>query len=235
MVKRTKLQRVIAAIYPERCCSCGVVIICGTLICETCSRELTAPCEPICRLCGRGKAECVCRKHKRYTERIIAPYYYTGATRKSIMRLKLGKQKASAELLYMAMAETVRTEYDDIHFDMIIPVPLSKKTHTDRGFNQSMVIAQGLSEELSIPVYDLLEKIYYTVPQRTLPAHMRNGNVLGVFEVTGPPKISEKTILLVDDIVTTGATTNECAKMLLLHGAHEIYVAAGAVTVVDKE
>jgi len=235
MAKRTICQRLISAVYPERCCSCGVIIICGTLICETCSKELTKPAEPICRMCGRGKAECICRNRKRYTERIIAPYYYTGAARKSIMRLKLGKHKASAELLYTAMAETVRTEYDDIHLDMIVPVPLGKNTHADRGFNQSMVIAQGLSKELLIPVHDLLKKIYRTVPQRTLPAHMRSGNVMGVFEVDDPPVIAGKTILLVDDIITTGATTNECAKMMLLYGAHEIYVAAGAVTAIGKE
>lgn len=107
--------------------------------------------------------------------------------------------------------------------DAIVPVPLSKQALIERGFNQSLLLAKMLSEKLKKPLLiDLLLKKKDTPPQVGLSAKERYKNLRGAFEVKG--KISNQKLLLVDDVLTTGATAKECSRTLLKAGAKEIVV-----------
>ncbi|HOJ35800.1 MAG TPA: phosphoribosyltransferase family protein, partial [Clostridiales bacterium] len=120
--------------------------------------------------------------------------------------------------------------YSEIAFDCVCFVPESEDVLKERGYNQSRLLAESVSRHLNVPCGELLKKLYTTKPQRTLSAAERQGNVLGVFE-TNPEEITAgKKILLIDDIKTTGATLDECAKSLLIAGADRVFCAVAAVS-----
>ena len=124
----------------------------------------------------------------------------------------------------LSMAQTVQREFGEVVFDRIVPVPLSRAVFKKRSYNQSLVLAKGLASLLKVDCRELLVKEYETMPQRELPAYRRSGNVLGVFSVPSDKFIHKDcTILLVDDTITTGATIDECAKMLKIYGAKAVY------------
>ena len=226
MVKRSTLERVLAFIYPERCCCCGKPVACGSVVCEACRPELHRITPPVCPMCGRGDGECGCGRHKRHTDRCVAPFYYSGAAKSALHRLKFGGKEYVAEMFALAMEQTVIREYRTVKFDCVTAVPLSLSVQKARKYNQSVLLAKRLSSLLGITYRDLLIKQCETIPQRELPAFRRSGNVLGVFDVALQDIESMESgfnVLLVDDTVTTGATLDECAKMLKLYGAKYVY------------
>jgi ComF family protein len=112
-----------------------------------------------------------------------------------------------------------------IPLDIAIPVPLHKKRLRLRGFNQALLLAHGISEQFMIPLnYDNLIRIRYTRPQVELSGRDRAENVRGAFNLLRPAEVCEKRILLIDDVFTTGATMNECAKVLKDAGAASVTV-----------
>lgn len=127
------------------------------------------------------------------------------------------------------MAKAVKTVYNDINFDGITYVPMHPIKLLRRGFNQSEVLAQRLSKVLNIKVYDrLLSARYVPKAQHNLTVKERFKNVKGIY--TYNYTVTGKTILLVDDIKTTGATLDECAKQLLLAGADNVFCICGLIT-----
>ncbi len=107
--------------------------------------------------------------------------------------------------------------------ELIMPVPLHKKRYRERGFNQSLVIARYMSSKMNYPLETgVLYRPVYRPPQTSLNAEERRGNVRGVFAVVNPDPIIDKTVLLVDDVYTTGATLKECGRVLRGSGARDI-------------
>ncbi len=235
--KRSFGQRLLAAVYPERCACCGRVVSCGELVCAPCRALLPVVEPPLCPLCGCGRSDCSCEGRRRLVEGIVAPFYYEGASRDAVRNLKFYNRLYAAEPLALAMAAVVRREWlapDDgrpaVRFDGVIPVPVSRATFRRRGYNQSALLANKLAEALGLPMEDALVKLWDTPAQRGLPAYRRSGNVLGVFDRAAGADFTGCTLMLVDDIATTGATLDECAKMLKIYGAREVYAVAAALT-----
>ena len=103
-------------------------------------------------------------------------------------------------------------ERSDVFFDAVVCVPVSKKTMSERGYNQSALIAKKISEYFDVPFYDdLLIKVKETKKQSELKLKERGKNVKGAFDVNNPERIKHSCVLLVDDIFTTGATMREAA------------------------
>jgi ComF family protein len=114
--------------------------------------------------------------------------------------------------------------------DLIIPVPLHQLKKAERGFNQSFYIAKSLSKETGIPVkHKLLKRVKYTQSQTKLNMEGRKANIEGVFKVKNPKEVKNKNIILLDDVITTGSTMNECAKTLQSKGAGEIFALSVAL------
>jgi len=106
-----------------------------------------------------------------------------------------------------------------------MPVPLHKKRLRLRGFNQALLLAHGVSLRFRIPLnYDNLVRTRYTRPQVELSGRERAENVRGAFDLIRSAEVCEKKILLIDDVFTTGATMNECAKVLKDAGARSVTV-----------
>ena len=107
--------------------------------------------------------------------------------------------------------------------DGIVPVPLSRKSLRERGFNQTLLLSRVISEHLKIPVYmDALYKKKETLPQISLGADKRRSNLKNAFEVKG--KVAGLRLILLDDVMTTGATARECSKAIIKAGAEEVVV-----------
>jgi len=108
---------------------------------------------------------------------------------------------------------------------MIVPVPLHIKKLRQRGFNQSAILARALKKKWRIPLnYFLLKRAKFTLTQTGLDKKEREKNIKGAFEVTSAKDVKDKNIILVDDVYTTGATVNECAKTLRKAGAKDVAI-----------
>lgn len=219
-------------LFPRRCRYCGEVIDLRRELCDTCRPDDCRVTGTICPRCGCEKAACNCRPGKPFYERVAAPFYYEGAAEKALLRLKFGKRPEAADVLGEEMARCLRERYDGYSFDVCTYVPMTKKGVRQRGFNQSELLARAVAEQANIPVKALLQKDYETPDQHRLRAVDRTGNLLGVFSVPEreTAALQNARVLLIDDIKTSGATLNECAKTLLIAGAAEVFCLTAAVT-----
>lgn len=115
--------------------------------------------------------------------------------------------------------------------DFITCVPVTKREFAARGYSPARLLAKAVSKKLGVPFeQNALSKIYDTIPQRSLPKALRNGNIFGVFEAD-TDMVFARTVLLIDDVMTTGSTVNECAKMMKLAGAYKVFCAVAAKAV----
>ena len=218
------------AFFPRRCAFCGRVIEPWNTVCGKCADDVHRVLPPICYGCGCGKTMCVCRRaHSRYVTAFAAPFYYLGYARNAVCRMKFRREPEIAEVLGSEMAAFARQVYDGVAFDFVTFVPMTRNEQNIRGFNQSEMLARYAADKLSLPCAAVLCKLYETKRQRTLRGRERSGNVLGVFDISRPDVVKNKRILLCDDLRTTGATMTECAKMLCLYGAREVFCLTAAV------
>lgn len=217
-------------IYPRRCDVCGDVVPMSDCICEKCRSNIAITGE-ICLSCGKMKKDCTCKKshHKPYYDAIVAPYMYDAGVVKGIHRLKFDGRKDVAVPMGKAIARKVQEHYGDVDFDFITTVPLTKLRWWKRGYNQSHLIAKSVSKELGIPYAKALRKIFNTPPQRTVSAKYRRGNVFGAYDIEPKADIAGKTILIIDDVKTTGATISHCSYLLKIYGADSVYAATFAI------
>ncbi len=197
-------------------------------LCPACRDDAPYVLPPVCDLCGRGEDNCRCRDRRRAFERCVMPFYYDGVGKTGIGQLKNAADRTVADGFAAEMAEVLRREYGGIVFDLLVPVPLYKKDEQMRGYNPAAMLAHALARRTGIPYAPCLRKLYRTTPQKALSALRRSGNLLGAFDVDKPQTVADKTVLLVDDTVTTGATLDECAKMLKIYGAKAVYAVTAA-------
>lgn len=226
-------ERVVCVFFPDRCIFCNAVIEPLTLCCDDCRKEIHTVRPPLCPFCGCSKADCTCKQHRHPYEKVMAPFYYSGAAGSGIRRLKRWDDPKAIRFFAAQMAAVVRRECSPFPFDGVCYVPMTKADQRKREYNQSRLLAAELAGELGLPLYSLLVKRYETKPQKTLKKAERSGNVLGAFDVIG--EIPGPHLLLVDDLVTTGSTVGECAKMLKLAGAETVTVVSIAVSAPRSE
>ena len=123
------------------------------------------------------------------------------------------------------MADFSFPDFDFTDYSLIIPVPLHIKKLRERGFNQSLILADAIGKKWQIPVnFSLLKRHKFTLTQTGLNKKEREQNIKGAFEVSDKEKIAGRNIILIDDVYTTGATINECAKILIKAGAQKVAV-----------
>ncbi len=158
--------------------------------------------------------------------RCVSAGWYRGDLREIIHAYKFEGQRHLSSALALPLAEQVKRHYGEA-FDLITWVPVSPKTLKARGYDQSRLLAQALAEALDKPAVSLLRKQRHTPAQSSLssPANRRS-NVAGAFTPTDPSAMAARRILLVDDVVTTGATLEEVSSVLRRAGAAEVLGAA---------
>ena len=218
-----------AAFLPDRCNLCGRVIAHRTVICPDCRKNAKVIRGERCLFCGRTKKDCECKGRSNFYDGVVAPFVYEGVVRQSIARWKFHDAERNVNFFADMMIAAMKGSYDDIKFDVITFIPQTRKETKDRSYNQSEQLALTLGNKMHIPVKSLLVKLYETERQRNLSFIKRSGNVFGVFDCCNRKMTDGKTILLIDDVKTSGKSLNECAKMLHLYGAAKVYCAVIAV------
>ncbi len=201
-------------------------------VCEGCAESLSEIEGEICYRCGVSLAACCCNKKPMFYESICAPYYYSGAPKKAVIHLKHTADRDIVQGLSKDMASCIKARYKDLEFDCCTFVPMHRDDLKKRGYNQSELLARELSRLTGIPCYDLLSKDFHTKSQHTLPEAERSGNVLGAisFNENTEFNIESTRILICDDIKTTGATLDECTKVLLFNGCAEVRCVTACIT-----
>lgn len=163
------------------------------------------------------------RKNHFATARAVASY--DGSLRKMIHRWKYQEKSHLAPLFGEWLQDALIRHWPSSFFDLIVPVPLHVKRLRRRGFNQALLLAKVLSRKTGIPYgMRVLRKKKATPPQVNLSRREREREIRGAFFVKDPSKVKGKTVLLVDDVMTTGATVNECSKVLRVEGASSVHV-----------
>lgn len=223
-----KTSKLISDIFfPERCVFCGKnPVFPGKLLCGECENSVEFISPPRCPKCGREAKKCGCRNLRTFYKELRAPYYNESSVRYAVDRWKFSGASECTEVFIRDMLNIYEDEINSGLFDFVTFVPASQSTVEARGFNQSELLAEVFCAYSSLECRDCLIRTFETPPQHTLPRYLRLGNVLGVFEVKNRSEVYGKTILLIDDIKTTGTVINECAKMLMIAGAEEVYCLA---------
>ena len=192
-------------IYPNTCPGCGRKVESMTF----CSR-----CKPHVQ-----KQEADVSSHRfKYLDSVIYLCAYAGALRKTLKDIKYN-QKIKRSGALRELVPPITELFPKEHFDMVVPVPLHKKRYRERGYNQSELIFRMWAKNNGVPWVDLLTRTKGTAPQWQLLQQARRENVRGVFYVGQPSVVNGANVLLVDDIFTSGATLEECAKSLKQSGA----------------
>lgn len=232
------LGNFIDIIYPPRCHICSRFLKKDGLgsspvfFCLTCNADfsqITSPCCPICNIPYASDVEedhpCEdCVRKRPFYDAIYACYLYKGAIMEVIHRYKYGAKNALAKALGPLLAQFVEGLIEKSDSLLTIPVPLHPKRLRERGFNQSLLLARYVAGQLDTGLDFLsLRRVRYTLPQTGLGKEERHKNVRGAFQVERPDNVKGKTVLLVDDVATTGNTLNECARILKGSGCKKVF------------
>ncbi len=240
LTKIEKLRNFISnQLYPSHfsCIFCGEEITKHNQYntCEKCYKNLPfIKNKQICLICGspiKSLAEICehCYNKRPYYNFARAVFEFDSEISKLVQAFKYNNSKYLFKPLSFYMANIYKN--NDFNCDFIVPVPLSKEKYTERGYNQSLLLAKQLSYRINIPIKEnLVVKIRQTLSQTMLKSSERKINLENAYEVTNRKEIKNKTILIVDDVMTTGSTINTISKLLINYGAKEIQVLTLAKT-----
>lgn len=215
-------------LFPPQCVSCSRN---GHLLCHLCAQQALPPQKPLCQRCGRMQettsATCsfCIRSNDWELTWVRAATLYTGPVQAAIQALKYSGEKNLARPL----ARYLVTAFHELPWrdiaptvDFIVPVPLHTERLDERGYNQAELIAKAFGQSIGLPVEtSYLRRSRHSQSQVNLQFDERQANVKDAFQTTA--NLSDKRIVLVDDVYTTGATLNECARALRRAGVIEVY------------
>jgi len=232
------LKGIFDAVFSRECAVCASVLKKEeSFVCGQCLSDVKIIRPPFCKKCGRPFISeetlkyspdhlCAgCRGKRLSFHSVRAVGVYDGALRKLIHHYKFNGQRFLGEFLSGIMLENIREKFDSIDFDAVMSVPLHKKRLREREFDQSLLLSLNIGKNLDIPVItDNLIRNRYTRPQLELKKKERFQNVKQAFTVKRKEEIKGKQILLIDDVLTTGATIHECARVLKKKGAKSVDV-----------
>ena len=226
-IRKAIRKHLLPLFFPTRCPVCdGIVTPYGEKICLGCMEKLNLLTPPWCMKCGKKLKEeeelCEdCRRLKHEFFRGRALYEYKSAA-PSIYRMKYGGRQEYAEFFGEEMGRYLGSFIRQVKPDGIIPVPLHRKRQKTRGYNQAALLAKALGEYTEVPVYDkLLLRRKNTKPLKLLNPQERQNNLKKAF-IIAENDVKLKTILIVDDIYTTGSTMDEVARVLKQQGVEQV-------------
>ena len=202
---------ILSLIYPPKCVFCGTVID-KSDICEECEKTLPYT-----------KGDSIYQKFP-FVDKCISPLYYKDYVRRAVLRFKFAGCSCYSRRLGGIMSECAENNLDCGSIDMVSCIPLSRKRMHDRGYNQAELLAKEISKKVGVEYLPTLKKIRQKTAQYTIKdSKQRAANVIGAYRVIDAEEVKGKYILLVDDVVTTGSTVSECARILKKSGAKAVY------------
>lgn len=229
------LQSLLDIIYPVRCPVCGEIVIPkGERICACCKDKLPYIHEPRCMKCSKPieydeKEYCGdCERKQYHFDRGYAVWIYNDDLRRSIADYKYHGRKEYARFYIDEIVRLYGDHIRNLAPDVVVPVPIHKSKYLERGYNQADILAKGIGKELGLPVLSrLLLRNKKTLPQKKLSDKERLRNLKEAFGFDDMQlnRCSRKvdSVLLIDDIYTTGSTMEACTNVLLSNGIKHVY------------
>ena len=218
------LRPILDLLFPPRCVGCGRL---GAYLCSQCLTEAPLIGPEICIRCGnplttRGICHRCQQTPFQALRGIRGVYFYKDAIAKSIRALKYHGVRPLAPALARPLIDYITAHSQ--HFDALVPVPLHAERLAERGFNQSELLAASVAQALSIPMRaQWVQRTRSTQPQAKLSRSQRLQNVEDAFTPAAGLQLHHESILIVDDVATTGATLQACARALKQAGAGDIW------------
>lgn len=229
-------DNVLNFIYPRVCALCGGVL--GDTrdhVCSSCRGMIEYPEAPLCLRCGSEITDadtelCAdCSRHTRSYIRGFPAMKYQYPLDESIAAFKYHNQRRYADFYANEIVRRHGKTLLSLGIDALVPIPVHKKKLQKRGYNQAQVLAEALGKRLSIPVETkLLNRVVNTEPQKSLGPEQREQNLHKAFSCSGAHN-GYQSVLLVDDIYTTGATIEACTKSLHAAGIPDVYYTSIAI------
>ncbi len=222
-------------LFPRRCPVCDKPVRpAGHLICDKCRNKLKYVSKIQCMKCGKPlykETEEYCEDCKKKHHEFVrgkSLYEYKTASG-MIYRFKYGKRREYAEFLGWEMAKYFEDDIRKWKAEALIPVPIHKSRKQQRGYNQAELLAAELSRRTGIPMKsDLVVRLRKTIPQKLLKQSERQNNLKKAFKI-GKNDVKLSTIIIIDDIYTTGSTVDEMTKLLKETGIEKVYVLTLAI------
>lgn len=238
-------RRLLAALFPEPspCPGCRRPVGFDVIgLCDRCLSRVPSAVSPICQRCGRPLRRVTdesvdqlcrqCRPGRRFFTVARAPTVYADSMKDYIHRFKYGGERELGLALGVIMGRFLERERILWPIDALVPVPLHPDRLEERGFNQADVLAKKVADWVGRPRWtDALQRVRVTPSQTRLSVKARCDNVKGAFRAPHPASLAGRRLLLVDDVLTSGATADEAARVLLRAGAAEVKVLCLAVGV----
>ncbi len=224
---RRLLESLVAALFPPRCALCSRELPSLEIVCSVCSDSMPSFEGPCCQRCGEPVDDpsidlCIkCGTRVHAVDRIISLGPYRGDWGRLVRTFKFEREIAIGEWLGARMAGVFLAENGAREFSAITFVPMTRRDQRKRGFNQAEILARIIGKQLNLPVTKLLTKTRETALQSKLSAVERRTNLRDAFRLL---PYGQEQVLLVDDIYTTGATVEECARTLKRGGTQSVVV-----------
>jgi len=230
---QTALRRFLNILYPPQCLKCGAPVADSASLCASCWPEIPFVASPQCEACGLpfefdlgpGALCGACTQERPSYDQARAAFLYTPASREMVLRYKhadsIHMTKAFAAWMIRAGSNLIDES------DLAIPVPLHWSRLLSRRYNQAALLAQAIGKKKTIPVNtNILLRRKKTKSQGYMTRPQRHRNLQGAFHVPVNKRqiLKDKTVLLVDDVMTSGATVNTCARVLKRHGTRKVNI-----------
>lgn len=219
----------LAFVYPQRCAECADFT--DGALCEECLKKLRKLTSYTCKKCGKPLGNCVCKVLSADFERNVSAFGFEEPCVASLIyKLKSGGAKITSDFLGMSLSERIKEEYADVKFDYVTYVPVTSRQLAKNGFDHAEIIAKTVAREFSV---NFIKSPLYKknrIKQKYLNIENRRKNAPKMFALKRNAAISG-TVLLIDDVMTTGNTFSVCAKLLKRAGAEKIYTASVATAI----
>jgi competence protein ComFC len=231
------VEALISLFYPPICTICAADVGPSEYLCGDCNAKAARIVPPFCETCSEpfpgaitdGFTCANCEHRKLYFETAVAAYRSRGIVRRVIHDFKYNRQIHLRHVVAQWLADAL----DDVRlrgrrFDRLVPVPLHPARRRERGFNQADLLAELLSRRTSIPLQPVLQRIRYTKTQTAFDRAERMENLRNAFRLRKNATVQGYRVLLIDDVLTTGSTLSECARVLKVAGAVSVHAATAA-------
>ncbi|MGI9088138.1 MAG: ComF family protein [Chthoniobacterales bacterium] len=231
------LHAVASLFYPALCAVCTAPIDRADYLCATCAGKASRIKPPFCATCSEPFAGAItesfscanCAHRVLHFEAAVAAFRSRGVVRKIIHDFKYGQQihlrHPVGDWLLAAIDDP---RLDGRRFDLVVPVPLHPTRQRERGFNQAELLAQILRARAGLTISSALERIRYTTTQTAFDRAERMENLHNAFRLRKKAHVRGLRVLLIDDVLTTGSTLSECARVLKAAGAISVHAATAA-------
>ncbi len=218
----TLLDRIISAFFPHKCIFCGK--ICADL-----------------DYCGQCHPPFMKRRDMDFSSRRVpnadgyfSPFFYVKGAKKAILDLKFNRRRQNAVVLGEMMAHCcLGSDFGPV--DFVTCVPQSEHSRREREYNQSRLLGERIADVLGFPFYETMVCLRHSTEQKRLTAAERAANILGSFQLKPDATVKKRSILLVDDVMTTGSTLCEAVRILKAAGAKEVFAVCAASTPLKRE